>query len=368
MSIKLFNNSISRLKLGSSNVSKIYLGSNQIWPSVPVNNYCTIESSLLLNFDPIYYPVDNSSNHFTITSYNNPIITDSQSKWNDRSIYFDNHNAYIEITGGTVLPTATEDFTVETWIRFKSDQSLVDIGTLLLGPTTRYGGAFQICFFGARVLIGALDVFLGNGTPWQLECQHSMTTNIWYHLAITKQNNTIRVFQDGIKIGEAYADYSYANINGAAIGNNAWNLSDHGIDAYIEDFRIIKGDALYTSDFTPPTNPLTADSNTSLLLNFVDYNDRFKDSSINNLNIIKNGNPIITDQESKYGNFSGYFSHSGDILTIQNNSAFTFGSDPFTVEFWFRSENWGSGEDIQSRPVSCYTNPEDENAWLFEIG
>ena len=35
---------------------------------------------------------------------------------------------------------------------------------------------------------------------------------------------------------------------------------------YISNFRIVKGTAVYTANFTPSTSPLTAIANTSLLL------------------------------------------------------------------------------------------------------
>jgi hypothetical protein len=55
------------------------------------------------------------------------------------------------------------------------------------------------------------------------------------------------------------------------------------------NFRIVKGTAVYTSAFTPSTNPLTAVSGTQLLLKAASSETLVTDSSTNNLTVTNNG-------------------------------------------------------------------------------
>ena len=42
-----------------------------------------------------------------------------------------------------------------------------------------------------------------------------------------------------------------------SINKAGWNTAEY-FHGYLRDFRITKGSELYTSNFTPPTEPLTA--------------------------------------------------------------------------------------------------------------
>jgi hypothetical protein len=58
---------------------------------------------------------------------------------------------------------------------------------------------------------------------------------------------------------------------------------------YISNFRVVKGTAVYTSAFTPPTTALTAITNTQLLLNTTYDANFLKDNSTNNFTVTNNG-------------------------------------------------------------------------------
>ena len=104
---------------------------------------------------------------------------------------------------------------------------------------------------------------------------------------------------------------------------------------YISNIRIVQGTAVYTANFTPPTAPLTAVTNTSLLTL---QSNRFIDNSTNAFAITKFGDTAT----KSFGPFtetvpvtgSAYFDGTGDYLTMPASTLFQFGTGAFTIEGW----------------------------------
>ena len=84
----------------------------------------------------------------------------------------------------------------------------------------------------------------------------------WTHYAISRSSGTTRLFLNG-ELKNSFSDsHDYGaqalSIGAYINGNNSWNGS-------ISNVRIVKGTAVYTSSFRPPTEPLTNITNTVLL-------------------------------------------------------------------------------------------------------
>jgi len=93
--------------------------------------------------------------------------------------------------------------------------------------------------------------------------------NKWHHIAFVRSSGTIIPFVDGVDktatkaTGSVSDGNSMTTTNRVAIG---WNDRDNDhIYGHVSNLRVIKGTALYTSNFTPPTAELQKLSGTSLL-------------------------------------------------------------------------------------------------------
>ena len=105
------------------------------------------------------------------------------------------------------------------------------------------------------------------------------------------------------------------------------------INGYASNVRIVNGTAVYSgTTYTVPTAPLTAITNTSLLLNFTNAGI-YDATSKNDLETV--GNAQISTTQSKWGGSSMYFDGNGDYLTAPSTILEQFGTANFTIEFWF---------------------------------
>ena len=93
-------------------------------------------------------------------------------------------------------------------------------------------------------------------------------TNRWVHFAISRSGTSLRVFRNGTQIGSTLTNpTNFANTtNTLCIGNESSPSIGAAFKGLITNFRWVKGTAVYTANFTVPTQPLTAIPNTRLLL------------------------------------------------------------------------------------------------------
>ena len=85
----------------------------------------------------------------------------------------------------------------------------------------------------------------------------------WVHIAASRSSGTLKLYQDGVEVSSASdsANLTETQLNiGDTTGGSSGSM--HG---FISNVRILKGTGLYTSNFTPPTSPLTNISNTVFL-------------------------------------------------------------------------------------------------------
>ena len=144
---------------------------------------------------------------------------------------------------------------------------------------------------------------------------------------------------NGVRQGTA-THSSSVNFSGSPIvGSYADNPTFYAIRGYMSGFRAVKGVAVYDptqTTYIVPTAPLTAITNTSLLLNFTNAGI-YDATSKNDLEMV--GNAQISTAQSKWGGSSMYFDGTSDYLVFPSSNLFTLGdsSANFTIETWVYS-------------------------------
>jgi hypothetical protein len=289
----------------------------------PTESLTAISGTILLTCQSNRF-VDNSSNAHSITATGTPKVVPfspfpqttayTQSVVNQGSVKFDGTGDYLSVASDTSL-SLDGDFTIEWWMNrtysvvdsfFTLGDSKLSTGIELYAGNS--GNTF-IAYSGDAVKISSSTVPAVNG---------------WSHVALVRDGTTITMYLDGQSLGtwtSASATFS-GNLYIAAEFYNSVLTGSTVLTGYISNFRVVKGSALYTADFTVPTEPLTNITNTSLL---TCQANGFVDNSSNAHTITVNGNPERTTNVP-FGERSVEFDGSSDYLTLASDSSLSFGT------------------------------------------
>jgi hypothetical protein len=82
----------------------------------------------------------------------------------------------------------------------------------------------------------------------------TISTGTWYHFAVVSSASTISIYWNGTRAGATFSGTPSHSAAGVALGVDRWNAILRPYNGYIDEVRITKGVARYTSDFTPSTS------------------------------------------------------------------------------------------------------------------
>jgi Concanavalin A-like lectin/glucanases superfamily len=202
------------------------------------------------------------------------------------------------------------------------------------------------------------DIGLGSsstGSSWNLSSAISsnfgtMQANAWNHIAVSREGANCRCFLNGSLNQTSNFSTTALMTNADPVYIGSGNAANTYATGYIGSLRIVKGTAVYTSNFTPPTAPLTNITNTSLLLNFTNAGI-YDATGRNDLETV--GDAKISTVQSKFGGSSMAFDGTGDYLITDNSDTIIgFGSGDWTIEFWVRLNNTGTQVVLDGRRSS----------------
>jgi hypothetical protein len=254
----------------------------------------------------------------------------------------------------------TDDFTIDLWVYVTNTSNAMSLVDLRNGVETTTNPLLYMA--------------IGGGISWLISgvvriASAAITANSWVHIAVSRSSASTKLYINGTQAGSTYSDINNYTQSSAFIGRGSVTTTLY-VNGYISNVRLVKGTAVYTGNFTPPTlaflqtsgaasaasyasttnvNTTFPASNTSLLLNLADsnylsatngvQNNTFIDSSNYAFPITRNGTPTqgsITPYWPN-GQWSNYFVAVNTIYNASISSMNFGASTDFTIEAWV---NW----------------------------
>jgi hypothetical protein len=295
--------------------------------------------------------LDGSTNNFTVTRNGNttqgsfnPFVSTYpyDVATNGGSGYFDGTGDYLTVPDNAAFTLGSNAFTIECWIYPTTS-----------GTTGYFAGQDDVAHNFPSIVLRKTSADIIQAVAYQTSgyttsAASAIAINAWSHIAYVRESGgTFRLYINGIQAGTNVALSGAIDDASGVFGvgsAGAW-VSAGTFAGYISNFRLVNGTCLYPSGttFTPPTAPLTAVTNTALLLGMSNA-AIFDNAILNNLETVASAQ--ISTSVFKYGTGALKFNGTTDYLFTSpaNQAAFAFGSGDFTIECWvYISSYAGSG-------------------------
>lgn len=184
--------------------------------------------------------VDSSLANRTVTRVGGSITSTAQYKYGAASILMDGSGDALTVPASTAFSYGSGDFTIELWLYLNtlaSFQYLFDsVGRTFI--RIQDSGYFLLYFEGVSLGVAAVSLALGS----------------WRHVALTRSGTSVKLFYNGNAVLSVTSSATAGNSTNELIIGNDIGFGGNGVKGYIDEFRITKGVARYTSNFTPPTS------------------------------------------------------------------------------------------------------------------
>ena len=309
-----------------------------------------ITNTSLLTCQSNYF-VDNSSNNFAITAIGTPSVQPFSpfaptaaysTSVNGGSSYHNGPStgSYLTVAGGASLGTG--NFTIEGWMYSQAYNAGLFNTTTLTAPSGGSGQLYLAYYSATQIYINSGATGLAGAKTVSMP----LPLNTWQHIAIVKNGSTLTIYVNGVSALSGADTFNYTDPN---ILVGTWYDANGTLLGYITDFRVVKGTAVYTANFTPPTAPLTAITNTSLLLSGT--NAGIYDNAIKN-DLVTVGDAQVSTAVTKFGTGSMKFDGTGDWLTLPDTPNLQLGTGNFTIEGWVYLNAVGAARGFVSKGTS----------------
>lgn len=281
-----------------------------------------------------------------ISVLGNTNVDTAVKKYGTGSAKFDGTGDVLTIPSNEDFAFGTGTFTIECWVRLNTltgTQILFDFRNDGTTPSsyapilTSVSGTLTYQTLAGNRIVGT-----------------TLTTSTWYHVALARSGSSTKLFLDGTQVGSTYTDTN-AYIQGPLTIGSQYN-SSNPVNGYIDDIRISKGIARYTTSFVAPTSALVVDEYTVLMLHAdgVSGSTVFTDENAVPQVIYSTGTTYATATSielADYHQFGAELRCIGSAAVFGNSGVTANGTGTDLKLIAFNISHIGSGKDL-----SCDTS------------
>ena len=230
----------------------------------------------------------------TITAHGDVNHSTTRSVFGSTSIAFDGSGDYLSIPASNDWNLGTGDYTIDFWISLSAATSGVVQNILGVYDTnSNRSWWFQKYADGRLHFNSATDAVGGH---WGgMFATWSPAADTWYHIAVVRNGVNSYAFINGSQVANWSSQDVFDSTAELQIGRTAFAGAAGNVNGYIDELRVSKGVARWTSTFTPPSMPYdtgsvgcNADYNNDGVINHLDISDRKLDKQLEMLTEQKN--------------------------------------------------------------------------------
>ena len=194
--------------------------------------------------DDVSNQINSGSTTKVVTANGNVAASSALSNFYSGSFYFDGTDNKLTIPDNSDFSFGSGDYTIEMWVyptRISGTQE-----NLITRGTSGYSGFIMS-------VTNFLDSTSGSAWDANITYDNPLVANKWQHIAVCRYGDTWTVYINGVANGSDTASGSVSASGTLTIGERSGQTDFQG---YINDIRLYKGVAKYTSNFIPASiNP-----------------------------------------------------------------------------------------------------------------
>lgn len=281
--------------------------------------------------------------------------------------------SYLSVANSTGFDIGTGDFTLELFLCLLGDappnSDTERYASLINCMPTTFAGAtgWELVLRGNATTTGTGIEFTGvqSGSFSGMGVNTSVSKGVWHHLAVVRSGTVTTFYLDGVAVSSNTLSNQNLTSGGhdMKVGRLGITGLEHPFTGKLSNVRLVKGTALYVSNFTPPSANLTAVSGTSVLLG---TRGDMRDRSSAALTTTLNSTPKVTSRGpfagSAYQPSSGGSIHTNGSgwLNISTFAGLAFGTTDFCAECWVYPTSFAANQFLMGTGQGV-------GAWIVQI-